>query len=102
MTTEWRIWKCLEGNSHGLILSTTQARYQKGLRKTAINLSKVFEYEAGMLPLDGEIWPMFRYPFAPFSPMSYSVISRTVSAVQVHAFFTNDVATYFHNTKEPG
>jgi len=41
----------VEINSLGLVLSTTQARYQKGLRKTAINLSKDFEYEAE-LPLD--------------------------------------------------
>lgn len=92
----------MEGNSHGLILSTTQARYQKGLRKTAINLSKDLECEAGILPLDGEIWPMFRYSLRNFSLMSYTVITRSVSAVQVHAFFTNDVATYFHNTAGPG
>jgi len=85
----------VEINSHGLILSTTQARYQKGLRKTALNLSKDFEYEAG-LPLDGEIWPMFRSSFPHFSR------TRTVSAVHVHEFFTNGVATYFHNTKGPG
>jgi hypothetical protein len=102
MTTELRIWKCVEGNSHGLIVSTTQACYQKGLRKTVINLSKDFEYEAGMLPLDGEIWSMFRYSFPRFFLMPHTVITRTVSAVQVHAFFTNDAATYFHNTKGPG
>jgi len=74
-TTEWRIWKCVKINSHGLILSTTQARYQKGLRKTAINLSKDFEYEAE-LPLDGEVWPMFRSSFPRFSLMSYTVTTK--------------------------
>jgi hypothetical protein len=53
----------MEGNSHGLILSPSQTRYKRGLRKTAINLGKDFEYDAGMLPLDGEIWRMFRHSF---------------------------------------
>jgi hypothetical protein len=64
------------------ILRTNQAHYQKGLIKTAINLCTDFEYEAGILPpLDGEIWPMFRYSFQRFSLISYTVITRTLSAV---------------------
>ena len=67
-----------------------------------MNLSKDFQYEAGMLQFIAKSDQRFVIPFH-VSLSEIAVITRAVSGDEVHSFFTNDVATFFfRNTKGPG